>query len=83
MITLQKTTTNLPVDLMQKVMDGYPGLSKTALLIMGLKELNRRKSVEDFISLRGKVKIKKYNVDVMRDRNHHKWTQARKRAFHV
>ncbi len=81
MKTTMKTTSNLPVDLMDEVRAGYPGMTKTDLLIMGLKELKRQRGVENFISLRGKVNYPRINFDIMRDRKHYKWAASRKKAL--
>lgn len=67
-----KSTYNLPDELLKSVSSLYPGMTKTALIIMSLNIAKTQKHWENFKKLKGKVKIN-IDFDTLRDRSHHKW----------
>ncbi len=72
-----KTTVNLPDDLVNSVKKLYPGVTKTVLIVMGLKELEFKKALEDFKEYRGKVSFEKPNSKTLRGREKRNWISNR------
>ena len=59
-----RTTVELSDDLYKKVSKAYKIKSKSTLVNMGLEELYRKKEIEEFIRLSGKLKLKLNEKDI-------------------
>lgn len=68
-----KTTINLPDQVIDQLRKYYPGITKTALILMALELLNKQASIEQFKKLQGTMPNLKIDLDTLRDRNNHKW----------
>ena len=63
----KKVATNLPVDLLVEATQAT-GLNQTQTLIEGLKEIIRKKKMEQLLKLKGRIKIK-LDLDKLRERH--------------
>ena len=65
MICRMRTTLDLPVDLLEEARTALGFKSKTDTIVLALRELVRRRRVDDLKALMGKVRL---DIDVDRSR---------------
>ncbi len=63
-----RTTVEISDTLFKKVSEAYRIKSKSVLVNMGLEELYRKKEIEDFINLSGKINLALTGEDIEKGR---------------